>query len=136
MDEQWMRSMEFCSRWFRCHQMPERSFFVKGYQLPLCARCTGMLLGYLAVLSGGLPHKLQWGWLSLCLPLALDGSLQYKTAYMSNNRRRLWTGLLYGVGFGRFLLSALSFGVKRISRACQKADGQNLNSPATISVGR
>ncbi len=28
-----------------CHQMPERSFFIDGHQLPLCARCTGMYLG-------------------------------------------------------------------------------------------
>ena len=28
-----------------CHQMPERSFFINGHSLPLCARCTGMYLG-------------------------------------------------------------------------------------------
>ena len=30
-----------------CHQMPERSFFINGMQFPLCARCTGILVGYL-----------------------------------------------------------------------------------------
>ncbi len=29
-----------------CHQMPTRSFFIDGYQSPLCARCTGMYLGF------------------------------------------------------------------------------------------
>jgi hypothetical protein len=28
-----------------CHQIPERSFFMDGQQLPLCARCTGTFLG-------------------------------------------------------------------------------------------
>ncbi len=27
-----------------CHQIPERSFFWDGYQLPVCARCTGLYL--------------------------------------------------------------------------------------------
>jgi uncharacterized membrane protein len=33
----------FCT--FICHQRPERSFFVAGTQLPVCARCTGLYLG-------------------------------------------------------------------------------------------
>jgi uncharacterized membrane protein len=28
-----------------CHRIPERSFFLAGRQLPLCARCTGTFLG-------------------------------------------------------------------------------------------
>src|SRR5688572_7177807 len=27
-----------------CHQLPERSFFLDGRQLPVCARCTGLYL--------------------------------------------------------------------------------------------
>lgn len=30
---------------FICHQRPERSFFVHGHQLPVCARCTGLYVG-------------------------------------------------------------------------------------------
>jgi uncharacterized membrane protein len=29
-----------------CHQLPERSFFFHEHQSPLCARCTGMYLGF------------------------------------------------------------------------------------------
>ena len=29
-----------------CHQLPQRSFFFNEYQSPLCARCTGMYLGF------------------------------------------------------------------------------------------
>jgi hypothetical protein len=28
-----------------CHRIPERSFHIGDYQLPLCARCSGMYLG-------------------------------------------------------------------------------------------
>ena len=34
-----------------CHQLPERSFFVGGHQLPLCARDTGTYLGAMATLA-------------------------------------------------------------------------------------
>lgn len=30
-----------------CHQLPDRSFFFHEHQSPLCARCTGMYLGFL-----------------------------------------------------------------------------------------
>jgi uncharacterized membrane protein len=38
-----------------CHQRPERSFFLEGHQLPVCARCTGLylsgVLGFVAWLG-------------------------------------------------------------------------------------
>jgi uncharacterized membrane protein len=33
-----------------CHQRPDRSFFWAGYQLPVCARCTGLYLSAAVVL--------------------------------------------------------------------------------------
>lgn len=30
---------------FLCHQRPDRSFFVHGRQMPVCARCTGLYVG-------------------------------------------------------------------------------------------
>ncbi len=35
-----------------CSQIPSHSFFVAGQQLPLCARCTGIYLGFLVGLGG------------------------------------------------------------------------------------
>lgn len=35
-----------------CHQIPGHSLFIDGQQLPLCARCTGIYLGFLVGLLG------------------------------------------------------------------------------------
>lgn len=39
-------------------------------------------------------------WISLLLliPMIVDGTIQMKTAYESNNRRRFFTGFLFGYG--------------------------------------
>jgi uncharacterized membrane protein len=34
-----------------CHRITERSFVIAGVQLPLCARCTGIYLGFLATVA-------------------------------------------------------------------------------------
>lgn len=83
-----------------CHQRYDRSFSVKGYQFPLCARCTGIVLGELisiiSILSGariGFVYAL-----CMLLPLAIDGGLQYIEIWKSNNLRRVITGLIAGFG--------------------------------------
>ena len=91
---------------FGCHQRTDRSFRYKGKPLPLCARCTGELLGILA----GLLLIFFWQppvWIPgiLLVPLILDGGIQLKTAYESNNRRRVITGFFFG--YGLLTLTAL-----------------------------
>lgn len=88
-----------------CHQMPEGSFFIKGYQFPLCARCTGILIGELLALPLWLVCRLPLlTALLLIVPLAVDGLLQYRLLIMSNNRRRVITGLLAGYGLMTFYI--------------------------------
>lgn len=85
---------------FGCHQIPHRSFFYKEKQFPLCARCTGILIGYMV----GVVCTMIWGYLSinlslmLIIPLVIDGGIQYVTKKESTNNRRLLTGILTGVG--------------------------------------
>lgn len=85
---------------FWCHRRPERSFFYKGRQFPVCARCTGIFAGYLVggyvVLAVSGTHPLAG---LLCMaPLAIDGGVQLYTAYESTNLRRFFTGILAGIG--------------------------------------
>ena len=60
----WLKWMDWGKR-LGCHQMPERSFFIKGYQFPVCARCTGVLVSSIAACmvffsilwdGSGVPH--------------------------------------------------------------------------------
>ena len=81
-----------------CHQKAERSFFFKGYQFPVCARCTGVLLGELlgvVLLLCGLRFHVLWT-IALILPLAVDGGLQLFGFLESTNIRRVITGTLAG----------------------------------------
>ena len=82
-----------------CHQMPERSFFYKGYQFPLCARCTGLVIGYLMGILIYFLNIIIWEIaILLCIPLVIDGGSQYLKWRMSNQRLRLITGILCGIG--------------------------------------
>jgi len=74
-----------------CHQLPDRSFFVDGRQLPVCARCTGLYLSGAAGLAGWWAVKLLRGWRPQPVPPA---SAPWATA-----RQGRWAmGLLAIVG--------------------------------------
>ena len=38
-----------------CHQIPERSLWIAGTPMPVCARCTGLYFGALAALLSRIP---------------------------------------------------------------------------------
>lgn len=110
-DEIWIGMMEWCSKYWGCHQLPERSFFWKGYQFPVCARCTGMIVGYIAsLIYGTFFEKLKVIIeIIFIIPMLVDGTLQLFTQYRSNNAKRFTTGLLAGFGLIQFIKSVLSF---------------------------
>ena len=96
----WVKIMTITRKLCGCHQKPERSFFMRGYQLPLCARCTGVLIGYiismlLLFLEYSIPYLIC---VLFLVPLILDGGIQLLYNLMSNNIRRLITGVLFGTG--------------------------------------
>lgn len=98
-DEKWIKLME-AGKKLGCHQMPERSFFIKGYQMPVCARCTGVIIS--AILATLLFTKKKIP-LHMCLAMSsvmlLDWSIQYLEIKESTNTRRLITGLIGGFGY-------------------------------------
>ncbi|MGE4571161.1 MAG: DUF2085 domain-containing protein [Candidatus Izemoplasmatales bacterium] len=97
-ERRWLRLMKIGKN-LGCHQKSCRSFFYKNYQFPLCARCTGIVIGELLI---G-PIVIMFGFnniylnLALLLLMAIDGLLQYYHILESNNIRRLLTGL--GAGY-------------------------------------
>ncbi len=92
------RALMYVGGWW-CHQLPARSPHLFGAQLPLCWRCTGILLGALALLcwlavTRRLPPLLLCALLALLLPL--DVLYNVVTGGDGDNARRLVTGLLWG----------------------------------------
>ena len=86
-----------------CHQMPERSFFIGKYQFPVCARCTGVFIGYAAGIVL-LPFLKINAIISIlmCLVMYVDWKIQKMKILNSTNIRRLITGLVCGVGMIHF----------------------------------
>jgi len=116
-----------------CHRISERSFHIGSYQLPLCARCSGMYLG--AVI--GLVFQSIVGWKRLKIPqwsiiailfvffmaFAIDGSNSYlyllkevspgilpkiPNIYIPNNTLRLLTGSGMGLDIAILLYPAFN----------------------------
>ena len=92
-----------------CHHRADRSFFIKGRQFPICARCTGVLIGECSAMILfrflKLPIVLLLGF---CAIMFLDWLLQYLEIFESTNGRRLITGTLCGYAFGTFYLHGLA----------------------------
>ena len=97
-----------------CHQLPERSFFGGGVQVPVCARDTGIYIGFVVsvalialVHSGdrprGFPRWPVWALMGgLVALMAWDGLTSYSGLRVTNNALRLITGL--GTGFSAAVL--------------------------------
>ncbi|MBR4396439.1 MAG: DUF2085 domain-containing protein [Methanobrevibacter sp.] len=87
-----------------CHRIPERSFFIKGHQFPVCARCTGFYTGLVVYLiwNSFYGHEYDLNTLIisivLMIPVAIDGLTQYFGPRESTNNLRFITGFIGGIG--------------------------------------
>lgn len=94
---------------FFCHRIPERSFFIRGHQFPVCARCTGFYTGLVAYLIANLFYKHPYDFnmlfisMALMVPVAIDGLTQYFGPRESTNNLRFVTGFIGGIGLIIFL---------------------------------
>jgi uncharacterized membrane protein len=96
-----------------CHGRVERCFELFGAPMPICARCTGIYLGLL----GGLllfplipllrERVMRMVALVAIVPLGLDGLTQLFGLRESVNPLRVVTGILAGMAFGLWILSAV-----------------------------
>lgn len=97
-DEIWLFLMKLFST--TCHQKANRSFFFNNYQFPICARCTGLLIGYIfGIIFILFNFKISIN-LSLffMVIMFIDWFIQHKKILYSTNIRRLLTGLFCGFG--------------------------------------
>jgi uncharacterized membrane protein len=117
-----------------CHQLPERSFFGGGVQAPVCARDTGIYIGFCVALALiALLHRPErrrgfptvWGWIAFSLmigSMALDGGTQLVGLRASTNELRLMTGLLSGFAIAMLLAPMLNDTLWRASSSRQVLD--------------
>jgi len=107
-----------------CHQLPDRSLFLFGYEMAVCSRCFAI---YASFLAGGimfyfLRNKLKpfsiIFYVILCIPMAIDGfsqlfgvpiprgigpGWQLIWTELSNNGLRVITGAIFGLGSALFV---------------------------------
>lgn len=89
-----------------CHQRPDRSFFYHGHQFPVCARCTGVFIGYMITVPIYIKFHFSYiACICACSVMFVDWFIQYVEIKESTNLRRLITGF-FG-GFGVFGLEIL-----------------------------
>jgi len=88
--------------WFgdgECHQLANRSYFINGNEMPVCARDLGLFVGLAAGFGVATFYRYKINPVLLLLgliPMGIDGGLQLVTSYESTNILRLITGLIAG----------------------------------------
>jgi uncharacterized membrane protein len=96
-----------------CHGIPERCFVLWGVPMPICARCTAIYIGLFAGLIAFalMPwmreEPLRIAMYAAIIPLAVDGITQLIHLRESTNALRFGTGLIAGLTFGIWVLSAI-----------------------------
>ena len=94
-----------------CHQREDRSFKIKGWQFPICSRCTGILTGQIIgiiiyLLKYRIPFYIDFLFL---LIMFLDWFIQFKNIKQSTNLRRVITGNLAGIAQMSILIKLISW---------------------------
>jgi uncharacterized membrane protein len=98
-----------------CHQIPARTLWVGGHYLPVCARDTGVylgfFLGYLLLTQRkkeacGPPNL--WMTSLMVMPMIVDAGTQWLGLRSSTNELRLITGLLFGTAMAPLLIYSFS----------------------------
>jgi uncharacterized membrane protein len=112
---QWLSFVVYQAFSHVCHQSPERSFYIAGYPLAVCARCTGLYVGFAAAVvfypvmtSLKRTHAPERKWLFIAAaPLAIDFALGFIGIWENNHASRLLTGALLGAVSVFFILPGL-----------------------------
>jgi uncharacterized membrane protein len=113
----WKKWMELGEK-TGCHQKPDRSFYIRGYQMPVCARCFGVIIGYLAAVPCFflIGFSLLFSLLGSLVMFA-DWIIQEAGVKKSTNIRRLVTGIAGGFGIMSLQLHLLKSILQLIGKA-------------------
>jgi uncharacterized membrane protein len=113
-----------------CHQQPERSFFIAGQPLAVCARCTGLYAGFalttllyplFASLRRTSPPERKWLFIAAA-PLAIDFGLGFLGIWENTHWSRFVTAALFGFVVVFYVMAALAelsqrFGARVVSES-------------------
>jgi uncharacterized membrane protein len=106
-----------------CHQLPERSFYLAGFQIPVCARCLGIYAGAavassIHVLGAFVPESRWWRILAprdarrvfflAALPTLLTIALESGGMWRGTNTIRAIAGVVLGIGGALVVMSAVA----------------------------
>jgi uncharacterized membrane protein len=106
-----------------CHQIPERSFHLAGFQIPVCARCLGIYAGAAAgasihVLGVLATDSMRWRILTpqaarrlfvlSALPTLLTVGLEWAGVWSGTNVVRAIAGVVVGIGGALVVMSAVA----------------------------
>jgi uncharacterized membrane protein len=90
----------FLHKYWHCHRLTNRSFFLRGRQFHICARCTGMLIGYFfSIFIVVFSINSIFLFLFFLLLMIVDGGSQLLKWRESNNVLRFVIGFGYGISF-------------------------------------
>jgi len=97
-----------------CHQLPERSFHLGGFQLPVCARCVGIYcgaaigaVGTVVMKPAGIPRLARQILLLGALPTAITVVVESAGMWATTNIVRAVAGFPLGLVAALVVTSAL-----------------------------
>ncbi len=99
-----------------CHQLPERSFYMWGRQLPVCARCVGLYAGatVAAIAAAIVRRRAAASPLALVLlaslPAAATLVFEWTTGITPSNGIRAASGVVAGAAVGWVVVRSLADG--------------------------
>lgn len=94
----WLKWMRL-GKLYGCHQRADRSFFINGWQMPVCARCLGVAISTPIAVILFFIHRISVSVAFIMAAVMLvDWTIQFVGLLPSTNIRRLITGIIGGFG--------------------------------------
>jgi uncharacterized membrane protein len=128
-----------------CHQIAERSFYVAGHPLAVCARCAGIYVGFaLSLVLYPLVRDVRRtdapprAWLvAVALPTTVDFLINFTGLWHNTHWSRALTGALLGAGAVFFVVPGLVDLARTTGRGARSRDAKVfVETDASVVVAR